>query len=656
MKTLEAGDGLFPLPQLTPPPRPHSRSRRVWQRFQRSNTITTITNNLIQSLNQLSLSFYSESVLYNQARNLSACHVSSRQLRVFAHLHQCATRFVSRRTMNTIGSSVVSDDNLDGFDFSLFNPDTCQYSALAASAIPIEAEKLSLPSSSTFVDLLPLLPENIKLLYSSESNLLRPVPEIPKQKRSSVLCASPRDYIKTIFRLSQLGMVEFTENPKVVNGVFGVPKGENQIRLIIDARPANSVFMDSPKVELPTPDILSDLQIDRDQPLFIAKIDLDNFYHRLRLPNWLRPYFALPPVHKCDVGLSDSTELIYPCCTTLPMGWSHSVFIAQAIHENILNQSPHFPLCDRLNRQNDLLLNRVRHQVYIDDLNIFGSNGAELCKIQQDYTTQVTQLGFVVKESKVVLPSATGVECVGIEINGNTKECGVSVNKLWNLCQETLRFLSRETATGLQLSRLVGKWSWAILVNRPAFSVFSAVYRFIECAGPKNFAIWSGVRRELNCIIGLAPLLFTNISKVFFSKTIATDASSEGQGVVATSSSMAEFCDSDLSTFVKNSKWSTIISSKWRSAEHINVLELRAVISSIRWALSYPSSIGCRVLVFSDSAVAVGAISKGRSSSPQLLSRLRLLASLLLSSGLRLTILWIPTSINPADEPSRNFQ
>jgi len=656
MNELESGAGFFPLPQLSPPYRPSSRSRRVWQRYHRSSMVTTVANNTILSLNQLSKSFWSPSlapsVLY-QTRNLPVCHVSSRQLRCVAHIYRCAKRFVSRRSVEC-NSPVLSDDTeFNLYNFSLYTT-SFQYTALPAAAIPIKAELISLPSSPGSIDLITLMPETLKTFYANEQNLLRPTSEV-RPIRPSILCASMDDYVHTIKKLSQLGMIEFCEHPKVVNGIFGVPKGE-QIRLIIDARPANAVFVDSPHVELPTPDILADLQIHQHQPLFVAKVDLDNFYHRLRLPTWLRPYFALPPIAKSQVGIGNSDELIYPCCTTLPMGWAHSVYIAQAIHENILNHSPHFPLVDRLNRHNDLVIDRVRHQVYIDDLNIFGSDRDEVRKAQLDYIKQVTKLGFVVKESKVVLPSQHGVECVGVEVNGITKECGVSVPKLWKLCAETMQFLSLDTATGLQLSRLVGKWSWAILVNRPAFSVFSAVYRFIQCAGPRKFTIWATVRRELSCAVGLASLLFCNISQSFFNKIIATDASSQGQGVVATSNTIQNFCASNVSDFVQNSRWSTIISSKWRSAEHINILELRAVISAIRWALSYPSSMGCRVLVLSDSAVAVGALSKGRSSSPQLLSRLRSVASLLLCSGIRLTVSWIPTELNPADEPSRKFE
>jgi hypothetical protein len=209
MSNFSSGAGLFPLPLITFPFRPRSRSRRVWQRYHRSCTVTTVTNNIILSLNQLAVSFCSSAVLY-QARNVSVCRVSCRQLRLLAHIHQCAIRFVSRRTMD-YGSSVVSDDHIgESFDFSfLLDCGIRQYSALPASAIPIEADKISLPSSSSSVDLFSLLPENIKNCYSSEHNLLRSEVENCRV-RPSVLCASTTDYIRTILRMVQLGMIEFT--------------------------------------------------------------------------------------------------------------------------------------------------------------------------------------------------------------------------------------------------------------------------------------------------------------------------------------------------------------------------------------------------------------------------------------------------------------
>jgi hypothetical protein len=66
------------------------------------------------------------------------------------------------------------------------------------------------------------------------------------------------------------------------------------------------------------------------------------------------------------------------------------------------------------------------------------------------------------------------------------------------------------------------------------------------------------------------------------------------------------------------------------------VLELRALSTAVPWVMSFRSDVSKRVLVLSDSQVVVGAVTKGRSSSTQLLRRLRALTALLLAGGKRL--------------------
>ena len=102
--------------------------------------------------------------------------------------------------------------------------------------------------------------------------------------------------------------------------------------------------------------------------------------------------------------------------------------------------------------------------------------------------------------------------------------------------------------------------------------------------------------------------------------------------------------------------WRTIVSAPWRAADdHINVLELRAVSTAVRWALSSPASIRTRVLLLSDSTVCVFSLLKGRSSSPLLRPRLRGISALLLAAGVTLMPRWVPSALNPADGPSRRF-
>jgi hypothetical protein len=96
-----------------------------------------------------------------------------------------------------------------------------------------------------------------------------------------------------------------------------------------------------------------------------------------------------------------------------------------------------------------------------------------------------------------------------------------------------------------------------------------------------------------------------------------------------------------------------IVASRWRWSEHINLLEVRAAHVAVRWVLRHALSGGMRVRLWSDSAVVVGALRKGRSSSPPLNRLLRAPAADLLRAGVSLDVDWIPSALNPADAPSR---
>lgn len=224
---------------------------------------------------------------------------------------------------------------------------------------------------------------------------------------------------------------------------------------------------------------------------------------------------------------------------------------------------------------------------------------------------------------------------------------------------QTEQMLHHGYASGLDMAVLLGHWTWALLVQRPALAIFNAIYRFVMVANYRRFSIWPTVRRELEVVVALAPLLQACIGASWYGKIVASDSSSIGLGVVAASADPVDLVhiiqSPEPADMVDQFRWSTIVSSSWRYAEHINVLELRALATSIRWILSHPSSIGRRVILLSDSSVVVGAVSKGRSSSQPLLRRLRAISALVLASGLQLHVKWIPSELNPADEPSRRF-
>jgi hypothetical protein len=336
------------------------------------------------------------------------------------------------------------------------------------------------------------------------------------------------------------------------------------------------------------------------------------------------------------------------------MGWSHSVFVAQAIHEHLLNTRTRLAAVDRITADSDPRLDRPRHAAYIDDLILVGTDPEPIRRLQQEYIATVTAVGLPPKMSKVVFPTCDGIECLGLEIDGVHRTIGLSVPKLQRLIGDTLDLLDRGLCSGIDMAHIVGRWTWCVLPCRPAFAVFSAVYRYIQTANRRVFTIWPSVCQELVAIVGLAPLLFAPLDAPWFDRAVATDASELGMGVVATKVPSDSLLAPDFTP--PSVPWSTIVSSRWQrpEIEHINILEARALGTAIRWVLSFPHSVGRRLLAFSDSQVVVSSVSKGRSSSFSLLRRLRYLASLLLASGLLLTMRWIPSAANPADSPSRD--
>lgn len=611
--------------------------------------------------------------------------------RLLGFVRARASTFVRRRGPSPLRDDVTfTADVTDDFVIwqQLRQAAAYEYSQPTA-ALPLVADRVSLPSNSGSVDLLSVLPNELVSFYERESPALVTPVERRAAAPRAVLCASDGDYAHLIHRMHSIGMVDFTLSPAVVNGVFAVPKGDDAQRLIIDARPANAAFCEPPEIKLPTPDLLSDLIVDPSRPLYVAKIDIDNYYHRLKLPVWMRRYFALPSVRAGDVHPALAAKYgpetrIFPCCTTLPMGWSHSVFLAQRAHEHLANTRTPLRPSDRITEENDRTIDRCRHLIYIDDVNLFSYDRDELRRVQSEYEAIMNDIGLHVKPTKVVAPTCYGVDCLGLLVHGVDHTISLSPVKLQKLIDDTTSLLLDGTATGESMARIVGRWTWATLVRRPALSIFSAVYRFIECASAvtsvapatkrrrrprasRTFDIWKTCERELQIMIALAPLLVQDLSALWFERVTATDACETGQGLVAVRMDEAGVHDTarlnkdELNDFVGQlsaaGDWRTIVAAPWRDrSEHINVLELRAALTAVRWALSFPTSVNHRLLILSDSQVVVGAANKGRSSSRPLLRRLRALAALVLASGVRVTLRWVPSEVNPADGPSRRFQ
>ena len=103
-------------------------------------------------------------------------------------------------------------------------------------------------------------------------------------------------------------------------------------------------------------------------------------------------------------------------------------------------------------------------------------------------------------------------------------------------------------------------------------------------------------------------------------------------------------------------RWKEVLRVRWTRDEHQNVLELRALL------LLYVQHVARRldhwdrrVLVITDSKVAIGVAMKGQSRSLALNQVMRRLSSYLLATGITLYVRWVESHRNHADGPSRGF-
>jgi len=528
---------------------------------------------------------------------------------------------------------------------------------LRAQAVEIvDAGKVSLPSTPPSLRLLDVLPEADAQLYGSLEGLLRPREEVREMPRAHLI--SRPVMLDLLRRLQATGRVQWTQQPKAVNGVFGIQKPDGSVRLITDCRAANAHFIDSPPVQLPTPDVIASLEVPEGTTLYTAKADLSDFFHQFLLPDHLRPYFCLPSIRAGELGIPGygPHEVVWPMLTTVPMGWSHAVYVTQRAHEEIVLREGLFARDDFISNAADARVSRPRIFIYIDDSGICGTSREEVAGLQQRYLAVMARYGLPAKPSKVVPATSTGVDVLGVRVDA--ARFGLGVDKLVTLAALTEAMLARGYATGRQFSRLIGSWVWCLLPCRPFLSVLRACYRFVAAAWQEPRPLWHSVRRELQVLLGLLPLLHVDLSAPWSGVLVAADSSSTGLGVVyaGVSPGQAGALAQQEAAAVQQLdrlRWATAVQYRWRSREHISLLELRAALCALKWVASRPSAFGRRVLLLSDSSSTVGALAKGRSPSFSLLMVLRRVAVVCAGFGIRFTPRWIPTGANPADGPSR---
>ena len=164
-----------------------------------------------------------------------------------------------------------------------------------------------------------------------------------------------RVYKRFIWRLVSLGMVRLSLDAECECGVFCVWKKNGMQRLIVDARSINQRCRRPPPVRLCSGDGLGRLELPQEMHLHVAQADVDNCFHRMRMPTEIQRWFSLPRISAADLGgvriggeyFNDDTP-VFPLLETLPMGFTWSLFFAQSAHETIVERNAGLKPADRI--------------------------------------------------------------------------------------------------------------------------------------------------------------------------------------------------------------------------------------------------------------------------------------------------------------------
>ena len=104
-------------------------------------------------------------------------------------------------------------------------------------------------------------------------------------------------------------------------------------------------------------------------------------------------------------------------------------------------------------------------------------------------------------------------------------------------------------------------------------------------------------------------------------------------------------------------KWREVTGWAWKGTqEHISQLELRAVLTTIKYLVVKRKLYNCRMVHLTDSLLVLHALSRGRSSSCKFKRTLMRISALLLVAHLHPVWTYVHTSQNPADRPSRRIR
>ena len=350
----------------------------------------------------------------------------------------------------------------------------------------------------------------------------------------------PAVYVHLLSRLAAAGLIEHRRKSHKQVGIFAVWKKSGAQRLILDARVSNCAFGDPGKVTLATGQSFAALEVDAGPPIWIGGVDIADAFYAIALLPPLVEYFGLPPITAGRAGVSEvcgqsvsAGEMIVPCFSAVPMGWTLALGICQSLHEHLAYQAP------GVEKENVLLdgrpaprLTPAVHTGYVDNLIALGRSRDPVERLATLVDKALTGAGFPTLEVEV----SRGGDTLGWHFDEEIPCVGINLRGAWRFRMGRMgieALLMKGAATGDELSAVVGHYTFRALIRRELLSALSAVCAFIEKNRKRRALLWPAVIRELVRRKGLIVLARRNLAATLSPRVHVDDASPWGRGVVS---------------------------------------------------------------------------------------------------------------------------
>ena len=650
---------------------------------------------------------YTQSDQVSLANRALANPWTSRHAESAGLLHNEIHRFTRLRSHEPLGRGLEQVNKLvtliQNSGYSDYKPGSCDISELSSTAMNVDPNRMSLPEVAGIIDPIDHLkgPE-----LQAFKQMAQEVPHgIEPDKPTKGCFKIAPDKISKVYRQlldsevatlipSKLALKDSKGNI-IAAGLFAVPHKESSDRVICDRRPMNELERRLVWAKLPHGSLLTQIILPKDSSLRGSGDDLSNYFYLLK--SWLHRNAVGSPVSGkdfLDYGC-DPDESYMLAFRVIPMGDLNAVDIAQQTHLEILRDAgcmkpeetlafrspvPHHPCLEGLYIDDHIVIQMVKKRKF---------RGHDKNKeFRDDEILQASRENYkklnIPVSSKKAFTKEYQFQAWGTSVDSRTGRVGTPIQKLHQLGDLLAKVCALPRVSKKLLQKTLGLIVHPAMHQRCIMCLLQESYLWVEKLQPgQPRKLPNAVKEELLMVALILPLCHSNVRWQIATRIGASDASLSGGGRAATltTPSIAKTlyhysvhkgepvrldwergaieppsgmtkAPAELEELMNAHTWNTTHRCSFGHKQHINILELKMVRAELI-DLVKQSSSPCRAILLVDSRVVAGAWGKGRSSSKQINRILRSMLGWSLIGQKSLHLVWVQSSKNPADHPSR---